>query len=568
MEKERRVYGAKSITRSPFALVAAIVIAIFVAEVQIMLILPFFVSPDSPYQEIADGLLLVVFLAPILYYMVYYSFVRQVREVRESAQKFHAVSHSAVDAIISINGAGEIVYWNKAAERMFGHAEDEALGKPVGLIIPKRYDEAHRQGLARVAAGGPYRLVGKTVTIEGVRKDGVEFPLELSLSAWEAGGKRYFTGIIRDITDRKAAEERLKVSEAALSKAQELAHLGNWELDIQTGKTAWSGELRRIYGIAPEEVEPTFDRFMGLVHPEDRKIIEEGMHRILSRKLSQLEFDMRIIRPDGQERDVLVKLEVVTDKDGKPAKLIGTNLDITERKRLEDANVRSKKLASIGILSAGVSHEILNPLNIIGTTAQLVMMDEQRGEIHEKMQSVLDQIQRAVKIVKGLGTFARQNMLEIDVAHLPDVFNRAAANMERDLKAGNIIIQRNFVPATVPIQGDAHLLEQVFSVLLSNARDAIGQRGNGTITVASRPVEHGMEFKFCDDGPGIPADIIEKVFDPFFTTKDPGKGTGLGLSIAHRIIEDHGGTMSVKSEPGKGACFTIFPPKDGEPKAW
>ena len=411
--------------------------------------------------------------------------------------------------------------------------------------------------------------------VGAVMREGVEFvPME-AVVVCKDGNRRdivfYFSFIrnrgltvFHDITEHKAMEDRLRASESALSKAQEIAHLGNWELDIQTGKTIWSDELRRMYGLAPEEAEPAFDRFMGLVHPEDRKIIEENMHKIKSGEPPQTAFEVRIIRPDGEERNILGKLEVVTGKNGKPAKLIGINLDITERKLMEKAVLRSKKLASIVTLSAGVAHEILNPLNIIGTTAQLLIMDEPQGPIHEKMQSILGQIQRAVKIVKNLGMFASKNRMEVEDVHLSSCFDQAAGSMERDLKANNIIIERHFAPTTPPIKGDAQQLEQIFGILIANARDALNPRSPGTITVAVRPVDRGAEFKFCDNGPGIPADIIEKVFDPFFTTKDPGKGTGLGLSMAHRIIEDHGGTISLESEAGK-TCFTIFLPKDGDP---
>lgn len=455
MEKGRGDGGSKLITRSPFAYIAVVAAAMLVGELLIMYVLPFFISAGSAYHEIADGALLVVLLVPVLYYFIYRPFADHIRRLRESEQKFHAVTQTATDAIISINGAGEIIGWNKAAEKMFGHAEDEALGKPVGLVMPKRYDEAHRQGLARVAADGPYRLVGKTVTVEGLRKNGAEFPLELSLSAWETGGKTCFTGIVRDITDRKRQEDELKKSNERLKQTLE---------QLQSAQ-------------------------------------------------AQL--------------------------------------------------LRTKNLSSVGILAGGVAHEILNPLNIIGTTAQLLMMDEPRGEIREKMQSIFGQIQRAVKIVNNLSTFAQQNRMELEHIHLHAIFDQAAGYMARDLKACNIVIERHFDPGAPLIKGDAIQLEQVFSILISNARDAMSPRGHGTMTVATRLAEHGIEFKLCDNGPGIPADILEKVFDPFFTTKDPGKGTGLGLSIAHRVIADHGGTIWVDSEAGKGACFTIFLPKDG-----
>lgn len=241
--------------------------------------------------------------------------------------------------------------------------------------------------------------------------------------------------------------------------------------------------------------------------------------------------------------------------------------ELTETlKHLQSAQtelVRSQKLASIGVLSAGVAHEILNPLNIIGTTAQLVMMDAPEGELREKMRTVMEQIQRAVKIVRILGTFAGKSRMEVEDVHLSSCFEQVAGAFGDDLRTGNIAIVRHFAPGAPPVRGNAAQLEQVFAIFLSNAIDAMRPRGHGTITVGTRMADGGIELKFFDDGPGIPADIQEKVFDPFFTTKDPGKGTGLGLAIVHHIIEDHGGTISLESGAGNGACFTIFLPKDG-----
>ncbi len=168
--------------------------------------------------------------------------------LRASEQRFRAVAQSASDAIISINGAEEIIHWNKGAEKMFGHAESEALGKPVGLLIPRRYAEAHRQGLARAAAGGPFRLIGKTVALEGLRKDGAEFPLELSLAAWDEGGETYFSAIIRDITERKAAEEKLKTAKEAAEEANKLKDkfLSLVSHDLKTPLASMIGFLKLV----------------------------------------------------------------------------------------------------------------------------------------------------------------------------------------------------------------------------------------------------------------------------------------------------------------------------------
>ncbi len=629
--------------------------------------------------------------------------------LQESELRFRSLAQSAHDAIISINAEGAVVFWNDGAVKMFSYTKDEIVGQDITTIIPERYHAAHRAGLARVAAGWPAKIIGTTVTLEGVRKGGGEFPLEISLAAWEAKGKKYFTAFIRDISDRKKAEDALRESHENLQKvmenspvpmaltdeeehiiflnrkftetfgydlgdihtigewwpraypdpsyrekikaewdrhvnavihdgvefvpmeamvrckdgshrdivfnfsfigqrgltmfhditerkamedelvksremlanAQALAHLGNWELDVQTGKGTWSDESFRIFGFEPGAFEPTFDKFMESVHPEDRKTMEEYLNKVISEKLSLFEFDVRILRPDGQERFIHDKLDVITGQDGKPVKIAGVNFDITDRKlyerKLEIANqelkaaleqvrqtqavlMRSEKLAAVGTLSAGVAHEILNPLNIISTICQLLLLDERRGRVHDSLNEIMLQIQRAAKITNSLRMFAREKKMDITAVDLGLLFDHTIGLMEHDLNLDNIFIERQYDSKTPLIMADSDQLAQVFMNLLTNARDVLQPRRNGMITVSTKSVENGIEFSFRDNGPGIPADVVNRIFDPFYTTKDPGKGTGLGLSVVYRIIEDHRGTITVESREGEGTSFTIFLP--------
>ncbi len=260
--------------------------------------------------------------------------------LRASEQRFRAVAQSAFDAIISINSAGTIIHWNKGAEMMFGLAESEALGKPVEVIIPQRYDEAHRRGFARAAGGGSFRLVGKTTMLEGLRKDGAEFPLELSLAAWEEGGKTYFTGIIRDITERKAAEEALRKSNQLLDaiienipnmiflkKASDL----RFELFNRAGEALLGhgrGELlgRNDHDLFPKEQADFFIN-------KDRETLEKNDITDVPEEPIETPAGTRILH---------TKKMALRDKQGQPQYLLGISEDITDRKRVERALFESE----------------------------------------------------------------------------------------------------------------------------------------------------------------------------------------------------------------------------------
>jgi PAS domain S-box-containing protein len=161
--------------------------------------------------------------------------------LRESEAKFRSVMESAIDAIISGDVTGNIRSWNSAATALFGFTEEEVIGKPIELIIPERFRESHRKGVHRVSTGGPHHVIGKTVELAAVRKGGIEFPVELSLATWFLDDERYFTGIIRDISERKQAEQKFRsVTEAAIDAIISADH---------TGKIiSWNNAATRILG--------------------------------------------------------------------------------------------------------------------------------------------------------------------------------------------------------------------------------------------------------------------------------------------------------------------------------
>ena len=233
---------------------------------------------------------------------------------------------------------------------------------------------------------------------------------------------------------------------------------------------------------------------------------------------------------------------------------------LEELQRAQRVMVRQEKLASIGTLASGVAHEILNPLNIIGTNIQLLQMEALPAAVQEQLGVAMAQIRRASKITDNLRMFSHHKEAAVGPVDLNAFLDRTLVLVEHDLNLDNILVDRDYDVELPVIEADEDQLAQVFLNLISNARDALAERPERRIAIRTRRVGDGVTVTFTDTGSGIAPDHLGKVFDPFFTTKDPGHGTGLGLSIVYSIIESHCGTIEVHSEPGKGTEFFIHLP--------
>ncbi len=231
----------------------------------------------------------------------------------------------------------------------------------------------------------------------------------------------------------------------------------------------------------------------------------------------------------------------------------------------EDRLAQFQKLAAIGVLSAGIAHEINNPLAIIRQEAEWmqlllkkeVLAAEELQELRSSVGQVVQQVERCTEIIRNLLDFSQQRqpvLQEIDLNRLTEDMARL---VEREAKQSNIEIVRQYQGQLPAVYSDAPQLRQVILNLLINAGQAIGR--DGAITVSTRPAEGGemVELVISDTGCGIPAEDLPKIFDPFFTTKPAGQGTGLGLAICHGMIERLGGRITVESRAGQGATFTV-----------
>ena len=256
-------------------------------------------------------------------------------DLQESEARMAAVLKEAVDGIITIDAGGVIQSINAAAARIFGYDEDEMVGKNVTMLMPDEYTRQHLDSLRRYLETGEARVIGIGREVEGRRKDGTIFPVDISVSEVVLGDTRLFTGIVRDLTERKRAEAAERNYQQRLDLTMQAAKMGAWEWNIASGEVTWSQTLEEIHGLAPGTFGGTFEGYLKDIHPEDReRVVETVGHSV---EAGKHEIEYRIIWPDGDVRWLSAHGLVIHDPAGRPERMIGLCMDVTARKRAEQA---------------------------------------------------------------------------------------------------------------------------------------------------------------------------------------------------------------------------------------
>lgn len=251
-----------------------------------------------------------------------------------SEERFRSVVESATDAIVLADHDGLIVSWNKAAARLFGYTQEEVAGRPLTLLMPARYRAAHERGVERLRSMGEARVIGKTLELHGVRKDGTEFPLELSLATWKTKEGSFFSGIIRDITARKQAEAALRDSEELFRQLAENIREVFWLSNPEKTRIIYvSPGYEDIWGRTCASLYASPRSWLDAIHPEDRnRVLTAATTKQVSGQYAE---EYRIVRPDGSIRWILDRAFPIRDASGQVYRIAGIAEDITERKRAE-----------------------------------------------------------------------------------------------------------------------------------------------------------------------------------------------------------------------------------------
>ena len=247
-----------------------------------------------------------------------------------------ALLEAAPDAILGVEDSGAIAFVNAQVVELFGYGREELIDQPVEMLVPQDTRGAHGALREGYQAAPRVRPMGEGRNLRGLRKDGTEFPVEISLSPLAANGRVFVVAIVRDVTRRSEVEAELRRTRDRLLEAERLARLGSWEWDITTNEVSWSDELFRIYGLEPGELEPSYEAFLDKVHPDDRESVDERNRKAFADH-QPFEDVKRCVRPDGEVFLMRTQGEVIADDQGNPLRMLGVCEDVTAEIRAEEA---------------------------------------------------------------------------------------------------------------------------------------------------------------------------------------------------------------------------------------
>ena len=366
---------------------------------------------------------------------------------------------------------------------------------------------------------------------------------------------------------RTRAEQALRSNEARLRLALDSANSGTWEWDLKTNQNTWSDELWPLYGLAPYSCEPSYEAWLSIVHPEDRAMAERTVREVAAAG-DNLDLEFRVLDGNGTVRWLMTRGRCVRDTSDHPVRYVGIAMDITARKRAEAALMQSEKLASVGRVAVTIAHEINNPLAAVMNTLYLARSSADAPPSVQRYLEVADEELRRVSLIthQALG-FYRESSAPVSVP-IGAILDSAMDLLQSRIKAKGASIEKQYEPG-LQVTAVAGELRQVFSNLLANSLDAIGDQG--TIKLRARAVrspKNGRRYlriTVADNGTGVDRSIRSRIFEALFTTKD-AVGTGLGLWVSKQIVDKHGGAIRVRSNtsgPRRGAVFSILIPADG-----
>ncbi|MDQ5985242.1 MAG: Sensor histidine kinase RcsC [Syntrophus sp. SKADARSKE-3] len=483
--------------------------------------------------------------------------------LRHKDELYRLIAELSSDAIVVMGNDG-LLFFNQTYLDLLGYSGPEDLAhQPLMFNI-------HPEDRSMVADNARRRLEGESIPpryeFRMLRKDGSVIDVEISAAIITYRNKRATLIFLRDITERKQTEAKLKDREEQYRLVVENA--GEAINVAQNGYLVFVNRATIEILMYPEEVLMSRP-FTDFIHPEDRDTVYERHYKRLNGEIYPHIYPFRIITQDGVIKWVEIHAVVITWR-GQAATLNFLS-DITERRKLESQLQQAQKMEAIGTLAGGIAHDFNNLLmGIQGYVSLMLLHIETTHPHYEKLKSIEAQVQSGANLTRQLLGFARGGRYEVRPTNLNELIVKTVALFARTKK--EIHIHETYEESLLPAEMDRGQIEQVILNLLVNAWQAMP--GGGSIYIKTenifmdknkcRPFDiiPGPYVKVCvtDTGMGMDEKTQERVFDPFFTTKEMGRGTGLGLASAYGIINGHGGIINVYSEKGHGTTFSFYLP--------
>lgn len=484
---------------------------------------------------------------------------------REAEEKFlvsqlrlQSIIESAMDAIITVDQDQNIVLFNRSAEQMFGCCAQEAIGQPLTRFLPARFRDVHHHHVQAFGQGGvTSRKMGHLGTVSGLRSNGEEFPIEAAISHITVEGKKYYTVILRDITERQRATEELRSQQEFIEAVLETAGALVVVLDRHGKILRFNRACEQTTGYSSEEIvgKTVWDV---LLIPEEVDAVKTVFARLAGGE-PRNEHENVWVSKDGRRRRIAWSNTVIINRQGEVDYVVGTGIDVTLLNQIQEQLRKTERVAELGTLASGMAHEIGTPMNVILGRAEYLMDRVKEEPVKKGLQTIVAQVERITRVMNQLLAFARRKPPERGPLVLKDIVEGSLELFRERLAKSGVTVELDLDDHCSAAQADADQMSQVMINLIMNALHAM--EDGGTLRVGLESDQDRIKLMVGDTGHGIPKDALPKIFEPFYTTKEFGKGTGLGLTVVKGIIEEHQGTITVESEEGRGTRFTILLPK-------
>ncbi|MFB5191286.1 PAS domain S-box protein [Alicyclobacillus fastidiosus] len=451
------------------------------------------------------------------------------------------------DAVFILDMHGHCRQCNKKACSLLGFDADVYLGSRMS-------DLTHDADNALFSSTFQNALAGKTqeVEVSMLHQEGHMIDTQVTFVPASVSNVEYVNGVVRDMTDERKAQAKFRQSEDRLKRSQEIAQIGDWEIDLDTNMVACSEKMRQIYGLSEHTVP--LERVLQRVHPDDLSIVTDSIQRAIEEVPTVRNAQYRVVHVDGTIRHVHVYGAVTQHSAAKSHKLIGTAQDITQRIHTEEALRKSDKLAIVGQLAAGIAHEIRNPLTVLKGLLHLLESDTLDRHQYAQYRPLIWESLNQIEFTTGeMLVLAKPQPKVCSTQNVIRIVQEVAALLHAEALLHNV--QLLYMPTTddLPIQCNEIQIKQVCTNIIKNALEAMPT--GGTLKISVQRQDNRVSIAFVDNGHGIPRKRMMKLGEPFYTTKE--KGSGLGLTISNKILSDHGGSMRIDSEVKKGTKVTI-----------
>ena len=499
--------------------------------------------------------------------------IRDITARRRIEERLRRLLDSAPDAMVIAGDDGRIVLVNTQTEKLFGYKREELLGQPVEVLVPERFWSHHQAHRSHYMTNPQTRNMGAGSELFGLKKDGTEFPVEISLSPQQTDEGILVSSTIRDITERKRMDDALRQSEANF-RAMIEGNYGVYRATPEGKLLVVNDALVKMLGY--DSAQELLTRNLATDIFDKGEYTPVMFDRPGTRKqFARVETHWRC--KDGKVIPVEISGRGVRDDTGKVLYFEVIVENVSHVRGVEQRLRHVQKMEAIGRLAGGIAHDFNNVLGVIvAYSDMLVEKLHDNPELSSVVTSITKAVERGGTLTRQLLAFSRQQVLEPQVIsfseHVQGIKDMLARVIGEDIDLE--ILPGN---AKLHVKVDPTQLEQVVMNLVVNARDAMPEGGRLAIETSEIDIDeeycsrnpearlgrHVM-MAITDSGCGMPPEVLSRIFEPFFTTKEQGKGTGLGLATIYGIVKQSGGHISAYSEVGRGSTFKVYLPATQE----